>query len=142
MIDVKQLKARMYDVIGAIHEVHRELGAGINEYCYQEGLEMELKERNIEYLREASFHPSYHGNAMLAVYRVDFLCKQDIVVECKAVAKQTDNHRAQLFNYMRLLSAPCGILVNFAPRYAEIERYFYDSELKRIVTTEGNPFSF
>lgn len=142
MIDVKQLKTRMYDVIGAMHEVHRELGAGINEYCYQEGLEMELKERKIEYLREASFHPSYHGQVMQAVYRVDFICKKDIVVECKAVASLTDNHRAQLFNYMRLLSASCGILVNFAPRFAEIERYFYDRELKRIVTTEGTPFSF
>lgn len=142
MIDVKQLKTHLYDVIGAIHEVHHELGAGINEYCYQEGLEMELIERGIPYQREATFHPAYHGKTMLATYRVDFICKQDIVVECKSVKQLSNDHRAQLFNYMRLLSAPCGILVNFAPRYAEIERYFYDSELKRIVTTEGNPFNF
>ena len=142
MIDVKQLKTHLYDVIGAIHEVHHELGAGINEYCYQEGLEMELIERGIPYQREATFHPVYHGKIMLATYRVDFICKQDIVVECKSVKQLCNDHRAQLFNYMRLLSVPCGILVNFAPRYAEIERYFYDSELKRIVTTEGNPFNF
>ena len=43
MIDVKVLKDHMYDVISAIHEVHRELGSGINEFCYQEGLELELK---------------------------------------------------------------------------------------------------
>ncbi len=142
MIDIKHLKTHLYDVIGAIHEVHRELGAGINEYCYQEGLEMELNERGIPYQREASFHPVYHGKIMLATYRVDFICKQDIVVECKSVKQLCNDHRAQLFNYMRLLSVPCGILVNFTPRFAEIERYFYDSELKRIVTTEGNPFNF
>lgn len=45
MIDVKVLKDHMYDVISAIHEVHRELGSGINEFCYQEGLELELQER-------------------------------------------------------------------------------------------------
>ena len=47
MIDVKVLKDHMFDVISAIHEVHRELGSGINEFCYQEGLELELQERNI-----------------------------------------------------------------------------------------------
>ena len=51
MIDVKVLKDHMYDVISAIHEVHRELGSGINEFCYQEGLELELQERNIAYSR-------------------------------------------------------------------------------------------
>lgn len=142
MIDIKQLKAHMYDVIGAIHEVHHEIGAGVNEYCYQEGLEIELKERNIPYCREASFHPVYHGKAMQAIYRVDFICKQNIVIECKAVSNLTNDHRAQLFNYMRLLGFSCGILVNFAPRYAEIERYFYDVEQSCIITTEGNPFFY
>ena len=142
MIDIKQLKAHMYDVIGAIHEVHREIGAGVNEYCYQEGLEMELKERDIQYCRESSFHPTYHGKVMQATYRVDFICKRNIVVECKSVSNLSNDHRAQLFNYMRLLGVPCGVLVNFAPRYAEIERYFYDMEQKRIVTTEGNPFFY
>lgn len=65
MIDVKVLKDHMYGVISAIHEVHRELGSGINEFCYQEGLELELQERNIAYSREAPFHPhlSWQGHA-------------------------------------------------------------------------------
>lgn len=142
MIDVKVLKDHMYDVISAIHEVHCELGSGINEFCYQEGLELELQERNIAYSREAPFHPTYHGRAMQVSFRVDFICKQDIVVECKAVLELTNEHRAQLFNYMRLLGLPCGILVNFSPRFMQIERYFYDSELKKVVTTKGTAFTF
>jgi hypothetical protein len=31
MINVEEYKKLMYDVIGAIHEVHCELGAGLNE---------------------------------------------------------------------------------------------------------------
>ena len=74
---------------------------------------------------------------MDAVYRVDFLCKGDIVVECKSVMELVNNHRAQLFNYMRLLQCPCGILVNFAPQFAVIERYFYDDEEMKILGVNG-----
>ena len=127
----------MFSVIGAIHEVHRELGAGLNEFCYQEGLQMELTEQGIPFCREQSFHPTYHGRTMEAAYRIDFLCKDDIIVECKAVAELSPNNRAQLFNYMRLLKKPCGILVNFSPKYAIIERYIYDVESNNILGMDG-----
>ena len=44
MIDVEILKKHIYDVLGAIYEVHNELGPGLNEYCYQEGLNVELSD--------------------------------------------------------------------------------------------------
>jgi len=137
MIDIERMKRHMYDVIGAIHEVHKELRAGLNEYCYQEGLQMELAEQCIPYEREKSFHPMYHGKLMEAEYRIDFLCKGDIIIECKAVSDLVANHRAQLFNYMRLQKCPCGILVNFAPKYATIERYLYDQEENNIIGMDG-----
>ena len=122
MIDIESNKRHIFDVVGALHEVHKELGAGLNEYL--------------------SFHPTYHGREMSAVYRVDFLCKDDIIVECKAVAELTSNHRAQLFNYMRLLGCVCGILVNFTPKFATIERYFLDKETNEIVGTDGKVKQF
>jgi len=137
MIDVTTYKKHIYDVVGALHEVHKELGAGLNESCYQEGLRIQLEEQGIEFSKELSFHPSYHGRQMESMFRVDFLCKGDIIIECKAVEELVSNHRAQLFNYMRLLSCPCGILVNFSPRYAEIERYFLDLDTNEIVGADG-----
>lgn len=137
MIEIVKYKELMYDVIGAIHEVHKELGAGLNEFCYQEGLAMQLIEDNIQFEREVAFHPTYHGKRMNAEYRLDFLCKGDIVVECKAVTELVTNHRAQLFNYMRLLKKTCGILVNFSPKFATIERYLFDKENQNILTIEG-----
>ena len=43
MIDVAKYKDHIFDVIGALHEVHRELGPGLSEVCYQEALELQLK---------------------------------------------------------------------------------------------------
>ena len=137
MINIAKLKNHIYDVVGAIHEVHKELGPGLSEYCYQEGLQMQFGEQQIVFQREKIFHPTYHGRLLHAEYRMDFLCKEDIIVECKSVTDLVNNHRAQLFNYMRLSKLPCGILVNFAPIFAKIERYFYDDELKEIITVDG-----
>lgn len=136
-LDIASLKQHMYDIVGALYEVHRELGPGLNEYCYQEGFEIELNEREIPYSRELKLHPCYHGKQMKAEYRIDFLCKEDIVVECKSVSDIVTEHRAQLYNYMRLCNATCGILVNFANKQIEIERYFFDSQNKSIVSTDG-----
>lgn len=142
MIDITKYKQHIYDVIGAIHEVHKELGPGLNEYCYQEGMQMQLTEQGIPFVREYPFHPDYHGRAMESTYRLDFLCKEDIIVECKAVAEITSNHRAQLYNYMRLLKHPCGILVNFTPKFATIERYFLNPETNEIIGADGKTKQF
>ncbi len=138
MVDIQTLKQHMFDVVGAIYEVHKELGAGLNEFCYQEGLQMQLEEQEIPFNREMSFHPSYHGKAMQASYRVDFLCKGDIIVECKAAEDLNNNMRSQLYNYMRLLKHPCGILVNFASKLVKVERYFYDKETNEIIAVDGH----
>ena len=137
MIDIEKQKDHIFDVVGALYEVHTELGPGLNEYCYQEGLRLQLEEQGILFQKELTIHPTYHGKNMESVYRVDFLCKDDIIVECKAVDELNADMRAQLFNYMRLLKRPCGIIVNFAGKKAIIERYFYDETSRDILTVDG-----
>lgn len=127
----------MYPIIGAIYEVHKELSPGLNEYVYQEGLAMQLEEEVIPYEREKEYTPIYHDRMMSAKYRLDFVCKGQIIVECKAVEKLTANHRAQLFNYMRLTKLPMGILVNFSQKSAVIERYFFDTQKNEIISIDG-----
>ena len=137
MIDLQLLKDHIFDVVGALYEVHKELGPGLNEYCYQEGLKLQLEEQGIPFKKELTIHPEYHGKLMDAVYRVDFLCKDDIIIECKAVDELNGDLRAQLYNYMRLLKCPCGIIVNFSGKKALIERYFFDIEKRDILTVDG-----
>ena len=42
MINLEKLKEHVFDVVGAIYEAHSELGPGLNEFCYQEGLKLQL----------------------------------------------------------------------------------------------------
>lgn len=137
MFNLEVEKRKFYDIVGVIHEVHKHLGPGLNESCYQEAIEVQLNDARVPFEREMSFHPTFKGRTLQAIFRIDFLCNSDVIVECKAVLEINPNHRAQLFNYMRLLEKPCGILVNFLPKYADIERYFYDKETQNILGIDG-----
>ena len=136
-LDLQYYKNFMYPVIGALYEVHKELGPGLNEYVYQEGLGMQLEEENIAFEREKEYTPIYHDRTMNAKYRLDFVCMNQIIVECKAVEQLSVNHRAQLFNYMRLTKLPIGILVNFSHKSAEIERYLYNHQTNEVISIDG-----
>ena len=139
--DLQYYKNFMYPVIGALYEVHRELGPGLNEYVYQEGLAMQLAEDCIDFEKEKEFIPTYHNCEMDARYRLDFVCMDQIIVECKAVEQLSVNHRAQLFNYMRLTKLPMGILVNFSQKSAVVERYIFDIQKSEIMSMDGTVLS-
>ena len=127
-------------IVKAIRAVHKELGPGLSESVYQEGLKIELTEKEIPFEKEFHFHPFYHGIKLEASYMMDFLVKSDIIVEIKSVGhKLDDEHRKQVLNYMRLYQAPVGILVNFYPSMIEIEEFFYSKEKQRLYGSDRVP---
>ena len=80
-----RMKAYVYDVVGCCQDVHRELGPWLNEYVYQEALQVALSEKDIEHQREYYFQVTYHGRPLSHKHYMDFLCKGNIAVECKAI---------------------------------------------------------
>ena len=136
-MNLEVLQEIMYPIVGIIYDVRNELGPGLNESVYQEGLEMEFKLQNIPYAREKEFHPTYRGVQMETRFRLDFSCLDNVIIECKAVSKLNNDHRAQLFNYMRLTKLPIGILVNFSHKSAEIERYLYNHQTNEVISIDG-----
>ena len=129
--DLAKLKEHVYDIIGCCQEVHRELGPWLNEYMYQEALKISFEENHVPYVKEYCFQVSYHGHPLSHRHYMDFLCKGDVVVECKAIASLGVEQRQQLWNYMRLTNTPIGILYNFAPTKDQCEKYHYGPD-KRI----------
>ena len=65
----------------------------------------------------------YKGDPLKQTYRPDFVCFDCIICELKAVKELTNEHRAQVFNYLKATQMKLGFLVNFGhhPK-AEIER--------------------
>jgi len=125
---LKELKQKCYAVNGCCAMVHRDLGPFLNEYVYQDALQILLDEQKITNIREYYFSIDYHGKQIAHKHHIDFLVDDSIIVECKAVEKLCIEHRQQLWNYMRLTRNPIGILYNFAPIKDQSEHYYLDSE--------------
>ena len=80
MVNINSVKFWLYELVGVLYEVHNELGPGLNEKVYQEGLRMELESHGIQYSKELSFHPKYKGKEMETEYRLDFLINNNIII--------------------------------------------------------------
>lgn len=122
------LRQRCYAINGAYAAVHRELGPFLNEYMYQDALQILLDEQLIPYQREFCFTVLFHGKPIKHKHFADFVIDNDILVECKAVDKLVAEHRQQLWNYMRLTGKQIGILYNFAPPMDQAEHYYLDTQ--------------
>ncbi len=115
-------KHESYNIIGAAMEVHRILGCGFIEPVYQEALEEEFKKRDIPYEREKEINIIYKGKTLTKTFRADFICYNKIIIELKAVTEFTDEHHAQIYNYLRASNMDLGILINFGTASLEYKR--------------------
>ena len=106
-------KEEGYAIQGAIFEVYRELGSGFLEAVYQECLEKEFRMRSIPFAAQRELPLTYKGETLIKKYRPDFICYDKIILELKAVKDTGDEHRAQVFNYLKATGYKLGLLVNF-----------------------------
>ena len=126
----EQLKDYVYDVIGYLFNVYKDLPCGYPEYIYQEVLAMVFSENGVAFQKEYIHHPVVKGTTLSSFLKMDFMLERsrgNIIIECKAIEEIGERERHQLFSYLIGTQFPIGILVNFAsyPK-AEIEKYYYD----------------
>lgn len=112
----------VYRIQGAIFEVSREMGAGFLEAVYQECLALEMAERRIPFLAGPTLRLAYKGTPLNQTYVPDFICFESIIVELKTAREIAPEHRAQVLNYLKATGLRLGLLVNFGPTKARVER--------------------
>ena len=132
MKDFKRYENKVYRIIGAAMKVHTILKNGLLEPLYQEALCIELHENGIDNEREKEIKCYYKNHLLDKTYKVDILV-EDIILELKSVKELLPEHRAQLFNYMRLTKSPIGVLINFGNQSLQGERYGFIEEINECV---------
>lgn len=103
-------------IIAAAIEVHRDKGPGLIEAIYEWCLLKELELRGLECVGQKCVPIEYKGFRREEPLRFDVLVEGCVLVEAKAVDKVLPIHKAQLLSYMKLLSVPVGLLINFHDR--------------------------
>ena len=109
-------------IIGGAFRVHNTLGCGFQEVIYQRALELEFKAMELVYAREFEM-PIYYMDQNIGTRRVDFLVKEKISVELKALTKLEDVHVAQAINYLEAYNLEIGLLINFGSKRLEFHRF-------------------
>ena len=106
-------KEESYKILGACFAVHSELGCGFLENVYHEALAKELTIRKIPFKKEAKLDIIYRNEYLSKKYYADFICYDKIILELKACENISDNHIAQVVNYLSATNFKLGIIINF-----------------------------
>jgi len=113
MPDELLFRDEVYRIVGACMAVHKDKGNGFVEPVYQDALEIELELSGIPFDAQRNYQIHYRDRPLKHTYTPDLLCFDKIIVELKAAKALTDEHRAQLLNYLKVTGLQLGLLVNF-----------------------------
>ena len=83
--------------------------------------------------RKRSGSLEYRRRILNQKYFPDFVCYDKIIVELKALTELTDEHRAQVLNYLKAGRFELGLLVNFG--------HYPKLQYERIAKTRTKPQS-
>ncbi len=113
-------KEEAYAIMGGCFAVYKDKGCGFLEPVYQECMEIEFDYLELPAVPQPQLGLSYRGRTLKQTYKPDFICYTKIVLELKAVSALTDEHRAQVLNYLNATGLRLGLLVNFG-HYPKLE---------------------
>ncbi|MBA7709863.1 hypothetical protein ES703_118789 [subsurface metagenome] len=113
-----------YKVIGALYEVHNELGSVHKENIYHKAVAIELKDRGINFKEEKSLPVKYKGQR-IGAYKPDFIIENKVILELKAVPMMTRAMFDQIFYYIKGTNYKLVLLANFGTSKLTVKRRIY-----------------
>ena len=92
--------------------VHRVLGPGYSEACYEAALCVELEARGVPFERQAQIKVLYRAR-VVGMHRLDLVLGGRVLAELKAVEALTPLHFSQVRGYLSATGLEVGLLINF-----------------------------
>lgn len=111
-----------YKIIGALMEVHKNLGKGFSEIVYKDAFEYELNNINFFFEREKEYLVHYKDVILNHKFYADFVVLDKIIIEIKSVNSFDEKHISQCLNYLHVSGHRLAILVNFNKTSLEYKR--------------------
>ncbi len=111
-----------YKIIGALIEVHKNLGKGFSEIVYKDAFEYELSKINFHFEREKEYLVHCKDIILNHKFYADFVVLDKIIIEIKSTDSLHEKHISQCLNYLHVLGHRLAILVNFNKTSLEYKR--------------------
>jgi GxxExxY protein len=99
-------------ILAASFEVYNNLGNGFLEKVYENALMLELKNQGLDCVNQLPVDVVYKDN-IVGSYYADIVVENKVIIELKTCKNITDEHRAQILNYLKAVKYKVGYLINF-----------------------------
>jgi GxxExxY protein len=110
-------------ILASFYAVYSTRGYGFLEKVYVNALKIELEKRGFKAAKEFEIKVYYAGQ-MIGEYYADLIVADAVIVEVKAAKLLTQDHEAQLLNYLKATPYEVGLLLNFGPKPEQKRRSF------------------
>lgn len=117
-------------IIHAFYRVYNTLGYGFLEKVYENAMAVELRKLGLRVKAQRSIQVRY-GSEVVGEYFADLLVEDRIVIELKAAKTISEEHEAQLVNYLKATEMEVGLLLNFGCK-PEFKRKIFHNHLKKM----------
>lgn len=110
-----------YRIIGCAMSVHSGLGPGLREHPYENAFAIELEVQGLSFTQQPRY-PIFYRDQLVGNCQPDFVIRDEVVVDCKAVATLGESETGQMLNYLRITKLSVGLLLNFRGMRLEQKR--------------------
>jgi len=116
-------------IIKSFYNVYNTLGYGFLEKVYENSMSIELKEMGLKCEKQKPNTVLYKSETV-GEYFADLIIEEKVIIELKAAEAIREEHKAQLFNYLKATDIEVGILLNFGTK-PEFKRLLFENKLKK-----------
>jgi GxxExxY protein len=95
---------------------------------YENAMMLELKRDGIPAIAQSPIKVTYE-QTIIGEYYADIFIDGKVIAEIKAAKSLTEDHAAQLLNYLKATDIEVGLLLNFGPK-PKIKRKVFDNAIK------------
>ena len=117
------------DLTGKIRQIafetHRYFRNGFLEKVYENALTHRLRKAGLRVEQQSPIMVRDEDGTAVGEYFADLLVEGVVIVELKAVQALTDDHLAQVINYLKATGYDLGLLVNFGSKVIQFKRVAY-----------------
>ena len=152
MTVLKEVNEKVYKIIGACMEVHRNLGPGYPVDFYRRALEVELPSKEMPFESRKTLQVTFK-DVLVGTLGIDFLIDDTVILMIRSQEGMGDVEIQQMLRCLSLTGSIIGILVNFGLAKIQYKRIMPSHKQKEVrkdtyravgyreigKTREGNP---